>query len=1181
MRFQRLKLAGFKSFVEATELRIEPGLTGIVGPNGCGKSNLLEALRWVMGANSAKAMRAEGMDDVIFGGSTARPARNHAEVSLQIDNTERLAPDRFNDAAVIEVVRRISRGAGSSYRVNGVETRARDVQMLFADASTGANSPALVRQGQISELIAAKPANRRRILEEAAGVSGLHSRRHEATLRLNAAEANLCRLDDVAAEIEAVLNRLKREARKAEQYRRLSAEIRTLQAASLYARWSQAASGLAAAEQASVETLAAAAQTARAASEAEATSRHGAEALKPLREEEMVAAAVLQRLDIERERLARETALAEAEVARLKGEIERNGADAGREGQTLTDAAGVLERLTRELTQLDQTLDTAPERTPELERRVAETAIGRAEADTLVERLAADAAAEAARRKGAQDRLQQVRGVHASAQARASEANARVTRLQSALDQVRREIAASPAGADPLAIKAAEDLRQAMDALAGARQAVLAGEAGRSEAIKLETQARDSARRADDDLRRLKTEAQGLIQLAASAAGKSPYPPVLNTVRAEAGLEAAVAAAFGEGLDAALDPRATAFWTVQAQGKDVPEAPVAQAEGMRPLAAGVQAPPELQARLARTWLVDRAYGPSLQVGLGPGEALVSAEGDLWRWDGFVARADAPKPAARRLTQRARLAEVEQQLRALSPAAQAGLDAHRQAAERLKAAEAALVPLRRQPDLAERALGAARDAVERHAREASRQEARAQSLAEAQARHVADLHEAAGAQQRAQGELGRLADTLDTAEADAAAAASSEPAEDMAQARRASAAAREAEAKARADLDGERRAREGRLRRREGLLRDQQDWSRRAEAARRRTDVLQGERTRLSQALDAARTAPAALAERQARLAGELEAAHVRRTQAARAMAQGEVDATAAERAVRTANEAAAAAREGRAAASARLDAARERLAVAAQQVRETAGLEPHALAQAIAAEAVAIPADPAGLETHLRALERDRDALGGVNLGAEEEAAAQAARLGGLRTERADLTDAIATLRRSIETLNAEGRERLLAAFTVISESFKALFQTLFEGGQAELKLAENDDPLEAGLEIYACPPGKRLAVMSLMSGGEQALTAMALIFAVFLANPAPVCVLDEVDAPLDDANVDRFCRMLDEMRRRTETRFLAITHNPVTMSRMDRLFGVTMAERGVSRLVSVDLKQAEALAAE
>ena len=240
MHFQRLRLAGFKSFVEPTEFRIEPGLTGIVGPNGCGKSNLLEALRWVMGANSAKAMRAGGMDDVIFAGAANRPARNHAEVSLTIDNAARRAPPAFNDHPVIEVVRRIDRGEGSTYRINGREVRARDVQLLFADASTGANSPALVRQGQISELIAAKPQNRRLILEEAAGVSGLHTRRHEAELRLRAAETNLNRLDDVARELEANLGRLKREARQAERYKKLSAEIRALQGAVLYAKWTEA-----------------------------------------------------------------------------------------------------------------------------------------------------------------------------------------------------------------------------------------------------------------------------------------------------------------------------------------------------------------------------------------------------------------------------------------------------------------------------------------------------------------------------------------------------------------------------------------------------------------------------------------------------------------------------------------------------------------------------------------------------------------------------------------------------------------------------------------------------------------------------------------------------------------------------------------------------------------------------
>src|SRR5579864_4011806 len=231
VHFQRLKLTGFKSFVEPTDFRIEPGLTGVVGPNGCGKSNLLEAMRWVMGANSAKAMRGAGMDDVIFSGAGGRPGRNHAEVTLTIDNADGLAPAGFNRYPTLEVVRRIDRGAGSTFRINGREVRARDVQLLFADASTGANSPALVRQGQISELIAAKPQNRRMILEEAGGVSGLHTRRHEAELRLRAAETNLTRLDDVARELETTLARLKREARQAEKYKRLAAEIRALQGA--------------------------------------------------------------------------------------------------------------------------------------------------------------------------------------------------------------------------------------------------------------------------------------------------------------------------------------------------------------------------------------------------------------------------------------------------------------------------------------------------------------------------------------------------------------------------------------------------------------------------------------------------------------------------------------------------------------------------------------------------------------------------------------------------------------------------------------------------------------------------------------------------------------------------------------------------------------------------------------
>ena len=343
-------------------------------------------------------------------------------------------------------------------------------------------------------------------------------------------------------------------------------------------------------------------------------------------------------------------------------------------------------------------------------------------------------------------------------------------------------------------------------------------------------------------------------------------------------------------------------------------------------------------------------------------------------------------------------------------------------------------------------------------------------------------------------------------------------------------------------------------------------------------MLEGDAGRTAALLLQAERAPEALSAQRSKLMDMLTSAETRRKTAADALAVAEAQAGEADRASRAADATAASAREARAGLAARSEAAAERLLDATNNVRETAQMSPEELGQKLTDDAIARPPDAAGAENLLYGLEREREQLGAVNLRAEDEAEEYGERLQTMRLERSDLTNAIAKLRDGIDELNAEGRERLVAAFDVINDNFKSLFEALFGGGQAELTLVESDDPLEAGLEIVACPPGKRLSVMSLMSGGEQALTAAALIFAVFLANPAPVCVLDEVDAPLDDANVDRFCRMLNEMRNRTDTRFIVITHNPVTMSRMDRLYGVTMPERGVSQLVSVDLTQAETL---
>jgi chromosome segregation protein len=448
VQFQRLRLSGFKSFIDPTEFRIEPGLTGVVGPNGCGKPNLLEALRWVMGAASAKAMRGEGMDDVIFAGSAGRPSRNHAEVALTIDNADHTAPSQFNADSVLEVVRRIDRGQGSTFRINGREVRARDVHLLFADASTGANSPALVRQGQISELIAAKPQNRRRILEEAGGVSGLHTRRHEAELRLRAAEANLTRLEDVMRELDSSLSRLKREARQAEKFKAISAEIRTLQSAVLFARWTDASESLTRIENEAALSLRQVEETTREAAAAAAKAATAEAAIKPLREEEQIAAAVLHRLAIERDRLELEAQRAEAEIERIRDELRRNQEGREREQHIVADAHAALERLSAEIAELAALAQAAPSRIPELEAAWQDADERRLAADAALEKLTGEAAADEARRRAAEARIE--------------EARARLGRTNRALDLARSDRAALGPDKNPAVAEADARLAAAL-----------------------------------------------------------------------------------------------------------------------------------------------------------------------------------------------------------------------------------------------------------------------------------------------------------------------------------------------------------------------------------------------------------------------------------------------------------------------------------------------------------------------------------------------------------------------------------------------------------------------------------------------------------------------------------------------------------------------------------------------
>ena len=1151
MQFTKLRLNGFKSFVDPTDLVIADGLTGVVGPNGCGKSNLLEALRWVMGENRPTAMRGAGMEDVIFGGAATRPARNFAEVSLQIDNTNRLAPSGFNDADQIDIVRRITRDAGSAYKLNGKDVRARDVSMLFADASTGAHSPALVRQGQISELINARPKARRRVLEEAAGISGLYQRRHEAELKLKAAEVNLARIDDVIDQLANQLNTLARQAKQAARYREIGADLRLAEGLLLFVRWRDADTARLRAEDDLRAGLATAAQAETAARLAVKAREEAEQALPPLREEDAIAAAILQRLLVERDSLQADADRAEAAVETLGNRIAQIDLDRAREEALNADAGDTVARLKAECSELEAVQNGHDDRVADAQIAVAEARDVLAAQEAELSDLTEQSAALSARFQAIERRMVDAEKAVARNTADAQSAQAAAQDAADRLQTLKREAEDAEAA-----------LARATDLAARAESTLLDAEAARSDALSVEAEARAVKSDAEGQAGTLEAEVAALSRMLDRDRGDGDQ--ILDEIHVSPGFEAAIGAALGDDIKAAraLVPGATGWTDLPAYYAIAP-----LPAGVQPASDVAQAPPLLSRRLSQIGLVDAADGPRLQALLQPGQRLVSSAGDLWRWDGFaVGTADAVSTAARRLEQANRLTELQAESARARSAADIAIAAHARTAARLADLTKADADARAARREAETQLSQASRAAARAEADQSVLDGKLETLRLTAARHADEAEAARAELVRAQDALADL-DDLDAVR------------EQLTDVKTTVEAARMTMLARRAAFDEVKRDGAARNARIGKIAQEIASWENRLANAAMRLAELDARRVEAESALADARRKPAEIATRRDALAQQITVAEARKAEATNVLSVGESNLRAATGAERDAERAASEAREVRAGSAARRDAAREAVDAASARILEEQEMSPEALRDSLGDVSDPMPSADA-IEADVMRLRRQRDALGAVNLRAEEDACAVAAEHDTLAAEKDDLTAAIAKLRTGIASLNKEGRDRLLKAFDEVNTNFSRLFTHLFGGGEARLVLVESDDPLEAGLEILCQPPGKKLSTLSLLSGGEQTLTALALIFGVFLANPAPICVLDEVDAPLDDANVTRFCDMLDEMTRATDTRFLTITHHAVTMARMDRLFGVTMGEQGVSQLVSVDLKKAEQLVA-
>ncbi|MEQ1509519.1 MAG: chromosome segregation protein SMC [Sphingopyxis sp.] len=1153
MRITRLRLSGFKSFVEPTELRIEPGLTGVVGPNGCGKSNLLEAIRWVMGEQSPKSMRGGGMDDVIFSGTQTRPSRDFAEVALVCETAAAtlLGPIGYksvahNDGDALEVVRRIERGAGSAYRANGHDVRAKDIALIFADAATGAHSPALVSQGRVAGIIAAKPQERRMLLEEAAGISGLHVRRKDAEQKLRATETNLARVGDLLGDMESRANALRRQAKAAEQYHRLTDQIRVAEGRMIYSRWRDAA---AAADSARAEASVAGTAVEEASTEqqsaADAQAQGSAmlvaarDAASAAREAYHAQSARQAQYQSERENLLRRIDDLAQESERITRESEAEDALA-REGATAID------RLEESARQLVRQMASREKDRPTIEAQIARAADIQRDADVAFARARAEAANESAERR--------------IAGAAVAEAQRRLERIDRELVRLAHDVRAAGDG-DALAQQAQQaqvKVTAAQSKLVSAEACVTSAELARA-AARQESETHSAAlAEARVSLAALESEALALARSLAASNGAGPA--LLDIVQAAPGYEAALAAALAEDLSApVLDDGAQGKrgW----RGSTSLAADPALPSGVEPLANHVKAPAAISRRLSQIGVCEVDDGQPLRVG----QRLVTRAGQLRRWDGFVSSGDGAA-AAERMERANRRIALEKQLPEVRSGWEKIARAFEQADNVANSAESALISARntrtkaeedmrlcvRGADHAQAAferytITAAHMAERKNTADAEHVEAkRSCELAQAGLEALPDgaatdglllSHEAAANTARAT--LTALRDALGTFE------------HDMAR-------LREAQIEAQAEVRGW-KARTGEAARRITAMSD------RLGNMKREQDQLSGRPEMIEAAIIASN---AEASEGKARV--EQLMADERSATMAMVALESRLDA---------AREALVVAREMRAGAVARAENAESRRIEMGRISGERFSCPPPLLPETVGfdGDTVGNPQDESAAHERLA---QARERIGPVNLVAAQELTEIEAELINSRAEADELQQAVHRLRGSIGHLNREGRARLAAAFEQVDGHFQRLFSTLFGGGQAHLALVDSDDPLEAGLEIMAQPPGKKLSTLTLLSGGEQALTAIALIFALFLTNPAPICVLDEVDAPLDDANVERFCDLLDAMVAETTTRYLIVTHNAVTMARMHRLFGVTMVERGVSRLVSVDLGSAEQLLA-
>ena len=1136
MKFQSVRISGFKSFLEPTEIQMSRGLTGVVGPNGCGKSNIVEAIKWIMGENSARQMRGDGMDDVIFSGTDERPSRNFAEVSIKLDNSEKKAPAIFNHYDEIEITRKIEREKGSVYRVNGKQVRARDIQLIFADNGTGARSSGIVGQGRIAQIIDSNPEDRRVILEEAANIKGLHSRRHEAELKLKGASDNLDRLSDIEQTYKEQLIELEKQGRKAARYRSVGERIRKAEATLFFNLMNNAkkeANDLDIQLKNANENVS---QGQIKVAEHTKSQLHLANKIPDLKKDEAEKAAILQTLNITKIKLDEEKSSAQNALQNIINQINLINNDIVRESEIKEDAKKSLSTLLTEEKNLR-------EDTENFSTKITK-------ATDLVKKLRSISDA-------ANDKLSTITSEIYSIKSDKSDLEKRIKNLKQKIEVTQNQLANFNIEDDKNRFKLDKEKIINLKKLIQENNQLNDGYNVELEKLeKLETRLVEEKNTAVFEFNKVNLEFDSLSTLLGRDTLNS------NTLEKTIGninnLEEAIGSVLGETLLAPIlsDDQSTenaTYWRDDFKTISTASLP----ESVIPIVTKITKSSILDTALNGVGIVsNKEIAFKLQKELTFGQALTTPSGGLWRWDGFVQPQGVQNSYSERLQQIARLRLLQNKLPSLK---------EKQSLSEKRLEECFNNIKKYKDDLAN--LQVKLSGLISESNELELQNTKVESKLLSSEALIKELKNTERVSLEELSELEKEFNNSLNLPSLLAEELKVRNNADQSRNELTDAMAAEQQIKSEESFKSRNLIQLGH---------QKENWKVREEEAKTRLISLeerlkasQDEKNRLS-------TLPESFEKKEAELNTKIEEAISNRNIAADQLVKNETSLNDADKLVREAEKAVSTLREEMIKIEALLNLSKAKIQNIEDRVFEKLKIKSTELDKFINTKEEDQPIKSIEiLEKTLQRLLNERETLGAVNLRAEDEMNEMLNKIEVMSKERVDLEEAIAKLRSGIFELNKEGRQRLKESFEEVNENFKQLFQKLFGGGNAELRLVGNEDPLQAGLEVLASPPGKKMQLLSLLSGGEQALTAISLIFSVFLCNPAPICILDEVDAPLDDTNVGRFCDLLNQIVDETNTYFMVITHHRLTMAKMDRLFGVTMEQKGISKLVSVDLEQA------